>query len=246
MARLDARRRIGTAARWPVGVSVTAWRYLWRTTPLSRRELGGRLDDHRAPELPSDFDREGLQRPRDGAGPMFHRVYSIHMKDSRLSAAELLETVGNDPDTFAPSEFASFQKVDDDDHTPRTCEEYVVRMPGPWDGPVRVVETGDSCIRLATLEGHLEAGQIEFRAVEEDGLLTFTIESWARSSSRLTDLLYDRMRIAKEIQVHMWISFLERVLKHAGAKRVGCIDIQTRRVDEPRPATNGESSGPRA
>ena len=43
-------------------------------------------------------------------------------------------------------------------------DEYVVRMPGPWDGPVRVVEVTPTSFRLATLDGHLEAGQIEFRA----------------------------------------------------------------------------------
>ena len=41
-------------------------------------------------------------------------------------------------------------------------DEYVVRMPGPWDGPVRVVERTPTAFRFATLEGHLEAGQIRF------------------------------------------------------------------------------------
>ncbi|HEX3925196.1 MAG TPA: hypothetical protein VHY31_23150 [Streptosporangiaceae bacterium] len=36
-------------------------------------------------------------------------------------------------------------------------------MPGPWDGPVRVVHTGAASFRFATLAGHLEAGEIEFR-----------------------------------------------------------------------------------
>ena len=47
----------------------------------------------------------------------------------------------------------------------RVGDEFVVRMPGPWDGPVRVVERDpDARFRLVTLAGHLEAGQIEFRA----------------------------------------------------------------------------------
>ena len=31
----------------------------------------------------------------------------------------------------------------------------VVRMPGPWDGPVRVIAEDECSFRLATLAGHL-------------------------------------------------------------------------------------------
>ena len=89
-------------------------------------------------------------------------------------------------------------------------DEYVVRMPGPWDGPVRVVERTPTAFRFATLEGHLEAGQIRFTA--QDGeLLEFRIESWARAGDRLSNLLYHHLRMSKEVQLHMWTSMLERV-----------------------------------
>lgn len=93
-------------------------------------------------------------------------------------------------------------------------------MPGPWDGPVRVVATGDRSFRLATLQGHLEAGQIEFR-VDDGDLMQFEIESWARNADRLADLLYHRIRMAKEVQLHMWISFLEGAAKLAGGRMTG-------------------------
>jgi hypothetical protein len=38
--------------------------------------------------------------------------------------------------------------------------------------------------------------------------------------------------MAKEVQLHMWISFLERVLELSGGRREGCVDVLTRRVDE--------------
>jgi hypothetical protein len=80
-----------------------------------------------------------------------------------------------------------------------------------------------------TLAGHLEAGQIEFRASSGE-LLEFHIESWARSGDRLSELLYDRLRISKEVQFHMWTSFLERVVKLSGGKRAGGLRIHTRKV----------------
>jgi hypothetical protein len=39
--------------------------------------------------------------------------------------------------------------------------------------------------------------------------------------------------MAKEVQLHMWSSFLEQVAKVAGGRLEGGIVIETRRVDEP-------------
>ena len=85
--------------------------------------------------------------------------------------------------------------------------------------------------RFVTLAGHLEAGQIEFRAADGE-LLEFHIESWARSGDRLSELLYDRLRISKEVQFHMWTSFLERVVELSGGKRADGLRIHTRKVAE--------------
>ena len=81
-------------------------------------------------------------------------------------------------------------------------------MPGPWDGPVRVIRRDDTSFRLVTLDGHLEAGEIEFRAAPHGDVLRFEIESWARAGDRLADVLYNRLRLAKEIQLNMWTAFL--------------------------------------
>ena len=105
-------------------------------------------------------------------------------------------------------------------------------MPGPWDGPVRVIERTPTCFRLATLEGHLEAGQILFSARGENDRLVFWIEAWARSADRLSHLLYHHLRMSKEIQFHMWTSFLEGVIKLSGGRRDGGLRIHTRRVDD--------------
>jgi hypothetical protein len=140
--------------------------------------------------------------------------------------------LSSDPDQAAPTEFASFTKVLGREGEMRVGDEYVVRMPGPWDGPVRVVERTPTCFRLATLAGHLEAGQIVFSAETGGERLRFRIESWARSGDRLSDLLYDRLRMSKEIQFHMWTSFLEHVIELSGGKRDGGLRIHTRRVAE--------------
>jgi hypothetical protein len=94
-----------------------------------------------------------------------------------------------------------------------------------------VVDRTPTSFRFATLRGHLEAGQIEFRARPEDEGIRFEIESWARSGDWLAGLLYDRVRLAKEMQLHMWTHFCERAAKLAGGRIRGGIHIDTRRVE---------------
>jgi hypothetical protein len=139
--------------------------------------------------------------------------------------------VQSDPNRTSPTKFARFHQTHGDGGNLRVGDEFVVRMPGPWDGPVRVVDVRPHSFRLATLAGHLEAGQIEFRIRREEGLLVFEIESWARSSSPLVNLLYHRLRMAKEVQAHMWISFLERVVDLSGGRMTRGIEIETERLD---------------
>ncbi len=206
---------------------------MWRTTPLYRSEEVGSWSDDAPPPIPTGVTRSQLQGPDNGAGPLYHRRYVAVIRSGRLSARELLGQVAADPDRAAPSEFATFKKTRGEEGQMVVGDEYLVRMPGPWDGPVRVVERSPDSFRLATLEGHLEAGQIEFSAAEGDGRLVFRIESWARGGDWLSNLLYDRMRISKEVQFHMWTSFLERVIRLSGGRRDGGLRIHTRRADEP-------------
>jgi len=231
--RLPLSRRLATAARWPPGVALTAWHYMWRTTPMKRRELPGspRLDA--PPDLPAGLDESELQRAEDGAGPFFHRRYRARISDASVTPEELVARLAEDPNRAAPTEFASFHTTRGRAGAPEAGDELLVRMAGPWDGPVRVSQVTRSSFSLVTLEGHLEAGQIEFRAGEDDGLIVFEIESWARSGDPLSALLYERLRLAKEIQLHMWTSVLEGVVRLSGGRRAGPFEIETWRVDGP-------------
>jgi Domain of unknown function (DUF1990) len=224
-------RRLATAARWPLGVALTSWAYMWRTTPFHRREEAGALADDAPPDLPPGVTADEVQYASDGAGPLFHRRYSALVREPGLSPEELIEAVAGDLNKVAPTEFAVFQKVLGAEEGMAVGDEYVVRMAAPWDGPVRVVRRTPRSFRFATLDGHLEAGQIEFRAAPAPEGLRFEIESWARSGDRLSNLLYNHLRMAKEIQLHMWTSFLERVAKASGGRLTGGIDIHTRRIE---------------
>src|SRR5256885_2735672 len=233
MPGLPLSRRLATAARWPVGIGLTSWRYLWRTTPFHRGERSGSLGEDSAPPHPQRVSRDKVQGPELGYGPLFHRRYRALVRDPKLSAKELMSRLQRNPDEASPREFATFVKVHGEKRRMAVGDEFVVRMAGPWDGPVRVIDVSDTSFRLVTLERHLEAGQIEFSAAESEAGLEFQIESWARSADLFADLLYQHLRMAKEIQLHMWSSFLERVAKLAGGRVSGGIEIETRRVELP-------------
>jgi hypothetical protein len=219
-----------TAARWPVGVLVTSWSYMWRTTPLHRREHEGAWRADAPPPFPAGVGGAGIQAVADGAGTYLHRRYSARILQPRLGAVELIRHVSEDPNRVAPTMLAHFEKRRGEPGRMAVGDEWVVRMPGPWDGPVRVVDLGPAHFRFATLEGHLEAGQIQWGAEEDGDALVFGIESWARPGDRLSDLMHNRLRMAKEVQLHMWTSVIERVGRLAGERLDRGLDIETRLV----------------
>jgi Domain of unknown function (DUF1990) len=181
---------------------------------------------------------ERRQEVSAGSGPLLHRRYSVRIAGSRLTAPGLLDAVAGNLDRASP-EVAAFRKTRGHGPGLNVGDELVVRMPGPWDGPVRVIHRDDRSFRLATLEGHLEAGQIEFRTAPDGDLVRFEIESWARAGDRLADLLYNRLRLAKEIQLNMWTHFCLRAAALAGGRPRGGVTIRTRRLAWPPPARPG-------
>jgi len=182
------------------------------------------------PALRAGANMDQVQLPEDGTGPLFHRCYRTRIRDCRLTADDLMKAIQLNPNATSPTTFARFQRVDSGSGPLSADDEFVVRMPGPWDGPIRIVQVEPWSFLLVTLFGHLEAGRIEFRvAPDGEDRLVFEIESWARSSSRLVNLLYHRLRMAKEVQAHMWISFLERVVHLSGGRMTGGIELYTER-----------------
>lgn len=217
---------------------------------MHRWETTGAWPADAPPALPADADQGELQRFEDGVGPLMHRIYRTRIVGSTLTPERLMARMAENLDAAAPSEFATFQKVEGEKGDLSKGNRYVVRMPGPWDGPVRVVAVDATSFRLATLPAHLEAGQIEFRARSDYRSLWFEIESWARSGDRLSDLLYARLRVSKEVQLHMWSSVLRRVVDLAEGEMEGGIVITTRVVEagslpgareDDRPARNGRA-----
>ena len=105
-------------------------------------------------------------------------------------------------------------------------------MPGPWDGPVRLIDVRSMFVppRDAGRASRGRADRVPGQPGDE------VRGSCSRSSpgteqEPLVNLLYHRLRVARAVQAHMWISFLERVVKLAGGRMTGGIDLETERVE---------------
>ncbi len=228
-AKPPPRRRIGALLRFPVGVLLVSWEYMWRVTAFHRSETDGDHGDL-PPLLPHELVDDLTQALRDGAGPMFHRRFSVRIEGAVMGPEELMEAVAADLNRPAPSTVAVFHKTRGADGPARVGDEYRVQMPGPWDGPVRVLHRDSVSLQLGTLRGHLEAGQIRFSARRDGGAIHFQVEAWSRAGNRWADILYSRLRVTKEIQFNMWVHFVLGVAALAGGRAQGGINISTRRI----------------
>lgn len=213
---LDVLAGTRAAGRWAVGMGVASWRYAARDVPLERTTRTLRGDDPGPVDRPVPGAQGDLQPRAEGSGASLRRVYRVEIANPRMSAEGLITRLARDPNVASPFEVARFVKTAGRLGEMEAGDEYLVWMPGPWNGPVRVAGRTPTSFRLATLRGHMEAGEIEFRAREERGRLVFEIESAARSGSRPFWVLYTPLRIGREAQLHMWATFCERAAEIAG------------------------------
>lgn len=230
MSRPHRPRVLGVVARWLWGTALVTWRYVWETTPLHRSDGKGDESDL-PPEMPPDAVDAQVQLVSDGYGPMFHRVFRVRVAAANLDAGQLIDRIVHDFKHFVPSEVVGIRTADLGDRGLSVGDEMLVEMPGPWNGPVRVVYRDDTSLSLVTLRGHLESGQVQFRTRDDGAEVIFEIELWARASSRLVHLLYSRLRLAKEIQLNMWARFCLAAVTTCGGRLVGGVYIVTRWLD---------------
>lgn len=231
-------------ARWSVGAGLVTWRYLWMTTPLHRKEEVGMGLSDLPGQFPAEMYDDSVQLAGSGVGPLYHRRFTVRIASAQSSPEELMQLVIGQFHEFVPKEVVGITREEEG----QLCagQEFIVRMPGPWDGPVRVLSTSPRSLRLGTLEGHLEAGQIQFATEQQGEDLVFTVETWARSATRLVSFLYAHLRVAKEIQLNMWVRFCLAAARHAGGRPRDGVEIVTWRVPEAAlPVDPDAQGGPR-
>lgn len=224
--------RLATVAWFPFAVSLTTARHLSTARTIVRRHEAGDVTDL-PPALPAETV-DGRSKPlADGYGPLFHRTFTVNIERSDVDASELMQRLVTDLDRPVPHGVMSFRKIQGRLGELDRLDEYRVKMPTPWDGPVRVVHRDAQTFRFATLTGHLEAGQIEFRARDTGGRaggVTFEIETWSTAGDPVARLFYVDLVIGREVQLALWVQYALGVVRLSGGRRDGPVRATTRRL----------------
>lgn len=202
-----------------------------RTLPvLDRRHEDGDGTDLPAP-WPLALVDERTKTIERGYGPLFHRTFTVRAVDARYGATDLIEVLSRDLDRGAPPHVVTFARERGEPGRMLVGDEYRVYMPAPWDGPVRVLARTEQSFRFGTLDGHLEAGEIEFRATDAGaGIVDFTIEVWSRAGDRAAEVLYGRLGVGREVQASLWVQFCLGAVELVEGRREGHVREITRRV----------------
>lgn len=226
----------GPVVVWPVTVAALSAAGLWAVrrwgTPVHHVERERRaVPTGPAVAPPPTSSETDVQTAEDGVGPRYHRRYRVAIRPTTMTPEALIAHVVSDLNAFCPSEIARFETVRGTPGHLAVGDELEVHIASPWNGPVRVAEVTPTQFTLATLAGHMEAGQIRFSAAphpDAPDALRFTIESWARSRDAVVDALYDTLGLARGVQGAMWTFFLDRVAEAAG-ERWGDVEVLTER-----------------
>lgn len=176
------------------------------------------------------WDDIPLQLPGDGVGLLFHRRYWADIAHPTMSAEAMIQRIKRDLRAFSPRKLAAFTKTKGSRTRMAVGDEYEIKMLGPWNGSVRVVEVTPTSFTFVTLKGHPEAGQICFRLQphpDQPDTLRFEIMSWARSRDMLVSLAYHEGKVGKEVQKNAWVTFCERVVEASRGELLGEISVIT-------------------
>lgn len=175
-----------------------------------------------------------VQLLSDGVGPLFHRHYYADIQKPRLGKQQLIQTIVRDINRCCPTEMANFEKTKGSENRLAVGDEFFIHLTGPWNGPIRVIESKATSFSFITLEGHLEAGEIQFRVVDHPirrDAYRFEIRSWSRSKDKVVDFAYDTVPLVKTAQAQMWVYFCKQVVDLSEGELIGDIQVITEQTD---------------
>ena len=134
---------------WAIGVPLAMFRFMARRIPIERVSS------------PPEWVADGL----------VHRRVWVECDRPQLPATRLLNIVAADPNVVLPTEVLQFHKTAGDRRPLVVGDRYLIRMAGPWNGPVIVTARDDNRLRLASCPGNPQQGHIDFLVQDEGGRL---------------------------------------------------------------------------
>lgn len=220
---------VRNAVRAVVTLPIFVAGHAWRSRIVKRDHSH---TDRFSENPPAHRSHPSLQSRDDGTGPVVMRTYCVEISGPALTAAALIEDFRIDPNHFNSTLVAGFVRDDRPVRNLTVGDDFVVELPGPWNGPCTVDHIDDNTVLLATLQGHMEAGHIRFRTIDSDDGYAFEIRSWARSGDPAFAALHLVVPVGRELQTAMWCAMCEQAVTLAGGTRRGPIRVTTEILDD--------------
>ncbi len=213
-------RRLG----WLLGAPLAIFRFLRRDILVEQIDVS----DPVAP-LPAADRRASSGDTEPGVGPLTHRIYAATTRDPKLAPEQLLAIIAANPNVVAPTEVLRFERPPGSSGSLKKGDELLIRMAGPWNGPMRVTEQGDDRLRLAAMPGHPQHGQIELRVRSRDGERNaVVIELQTRERAAGTGFyLLQRVGLMHRMQSYTWAEILQNAARLAGGRPPDRITVQS-------------------
>ena len=208
---------------WAIGVPLAMFRFLARRIPIERVAS------------PADWVADGL----------VHRRVWAECDRPQLPATRLLNIIAADPNVVLPTEVLQLHKTAGDPRALVCGDRYLIRMAGPWNGPVIVTARDDNRLRLTSCPGNPQQGHVDFLVQDEGGRLRVEIASRYRPASRAFRALARFLPLVERMEVHTGGHVLEMAAQLAGARPPQRIWLQTThpgRMALRRPAAAAEAS----
>ena len=178
----------------------------------------------RGPDMP-DY----LRDEDSAAGAATHRRFGLRICDPQISAEQLATIVAADPNLVSPWEVLRWELPDRERRPLAPGDDVLVRMAGPWNGPLRVIARDSERLRFQTQPGHALKGELELRLRIDNGALFAEIELWERADDRLLAILHDRLGLTARMQTHTWVEFLHHTRRVSGGEADGHVRAHTTR-----------------
>ena len=204
-------RRLLRRTGWIVGAPLAIFRFMRQDIPL--RELSG--PGAAWPLPPEEPDREHAEE--SGVGALAHRVYGTVLRECVLPAERVIRIIAADPNVIAPTEVLRFERKSEGVRDLREGDELLIRMAGPWNGPVRVTRRWEHGFRLAALRGNAQVGQVELRARDDGDGMVVEIQTRARAAGVWFYLL-ERVGLVGRMQAYTWAEMLQKSAQLAGGR----------------------------
>jgi len=208
---------------WTSGAPLASFRFLTRQRPIEEVVLSEGATPSPLPAAEPDSDHS---EDEDGRGSVVHKLFRAEIENPRLSAERLIDVIAADPNVIAPYEVVRFEKTRGEPGDLREGERVLIRMAGPWNGPVEVTKRWREGFRLAATSGHAQLGQVELRAHGNDGAMRLEIQTREKSATGLFHLLR-RLGLVRRMQTHTWAHMLEAAAQLAGGRPPQKIVVQT-------------------